>query len=59
MVQSFNRAFSEAGVHIGLISVGGAVKPENKVLNPKTIAERTVTFWENGSTGELEINIQD
>ena len=48
MVESFNRAFSDSGVHIGLISVEGSVAPENKVLNPKTIAERTIEFWEGG-----------
>ena len=48
MVESFSRAFSDSGVHIGLIYVEGVVAPENKVLNPKTIAERTVKFWEDG-----------
>jgi hypothetical protein len=42
MVESFNRAFSDSGVHIGLIHIEGSVAPENKVLNPKTIAERTL-----------------
>jgi hypothetical protein len=46
MVESFNRAFSDSGVHVGLIHVEGTVAPENKVMNPKTIAERTVAFWE-------------
>ncbi|KAI4686427.1 uncharacterized protein J4E84_005706 [Alternaria hordeiaustralica] len=48
MVESFNRAFSNSGVHIGLVYVEGVVAPENRVLNPKTIAERTVKFWEDG-----------
>ena len=48
MVESFSRAFGDSGVHIGLVSVEGSVAPENKVLNPKTIAERTVAFWEKG-----------
>ncbi|RII10045.1 hypothetical protein CUC08_Gglean006035 [Alternaria sp. MG1] len=48
MVESFSRAFSDSGVHIGLIHVEGSVAPENKVLNPKTIAERTIEFWEGG-----------
>jgi len=59
MVQSFNRAFSESGVHAGLISVEGVVAPENKVLNPKTIAERTVEFWEKGLQGGLDVNIRE
>jgi short-subunit dehydrogenase len=48
MVESFNRAFADSGVHIGLIYVEGSVALENKVLNPKTIAEKTVAFWEGG-----------
>jgi hypothetical protein len=59
MVQSFNRAFSESGVHIGLITVEGEVKPENKVRNPKTIAEMTVEFWEKGVDGGLEVNVRE
>jgi hypothetical protein len=57
MVQSFNRAFSDRGVHIGLVHVEGAVAPKNKVLNPKTIAERTVAFWESGEG--IGINIRE
>ncbi|KAL1793661.1 hypothetical protein ACET3X_008643 [Alternaria dauci] len=48
MIESFNRAFGGSGVHIGLVHVEGPVAPENKVLNPKTIAERAVAFWERG-----------
>jgi hypothetical protein len=59
MVQSFHRAFGESGVHIGLISVEGAVAPENKVLNPKTIAERAVAFWEANKKEEVEVNIRE
>ncbi|KAH8725265.1 hypothetical protein GQ44DRAFT_707436 [Phaeosphaeriaceae sp. PMI808] len=59
MVQSFNRAFGESGVHAALISVEGVVTPENKVLNPITIAERTVEFWEKGVVGELEIHLSE
>ena len=58
MVQSFNRALSDSGVQIGLITVEGVVAPENKVLNPKTIAERIVEFWEKGAKDELEVNIR-
>jgi hypothetical protein len=59
MVQSFNRAFTESGVHVGLVSVEGEVKPENKVRNPKTIAEMTVAFWEKGVEGGLEVNVRE
>ncbi|KAF2028399.1 NAD(P)-binding protein [Setomelanomma holmii] len=59
MVQSFNRAFSESGVHAGLINCHGVVAPENKVLNPTTIAERAVEFWEKGVNGGLDLNIQE
>lgn len=48
MVESFHRAFSDSGVHFGLVHVEGVVAPENKILNPTTIAERTVEFWESG-----------
>lgn len=48
MVESFQRAFGDSGVHIGLIHVEGSVTPENKVLNPATIAQRIVTFWQSG-----------
>lgn len=57
MMQSFNRAFAESGVHIGSIHVEGVVAPENKVLNPKTIAKRIVAFWESGKG--LETNIKE
>lgn len=57
MVQSFNRAFSDSGVHIGLINVEGTVTPDNKVLNPKTIAERTVAFWEKDEG--LDVSIKE
>ncbi|OAL51031.1 short-chain dehydrogenase/reductase-like protein SDR [Pyrenochaeta sp. DS3sAY3a] len=57
MVQSFNRAFSDSGVHVGLINVEGTVTPDNKVLNPKTIAERTVAFWEKGEG--LDVSIKE
>lgn len=59
MVRSFNRAFSDSGVHVGLISVEGEVKPENKVRNSTTIAEMTVAFWERGVEGGLEVNVRE
>ena len=57
MVESSSRAFSDIGVHIGLIHIEGSVAPENKVLNPKTIAERTIAFWE-GKKG-LAVHIKE
>jgi hypothetical protein len=59
MVQSFARAFAESGVQIGLVSVEGVVAPENKVRNPKTIAEMTVAFWEKSDKGALEVTIRE
>lgn len=55
MVQSFSRAFTDSGIHVGLINVEGTVTPESKVLNPKTIAERTVAFWEGGKGLDLSL----
>jgi hypothetical protein len=48
MVQSFSRAFSDSGIHVGLVHVEGVVAPENKNLNPKNIAEKTWAFYESG-----------
>lgn len=59
MVQSFDRAFAGSGVHIGLIHVCGQVAPGNKVLNPGTIAERTVAFWEAGRGVEVKIEEEE
>lgn len=59
MVQSFNRAFSESGVQVGLISVEGAVAPENKSLNPTNIAETAVAFWEKGAKAELTVHVRE
>jgi hypothetical protein len=57
MVESFSRAFSDNGVHTVLIYAEGPGTPENKVLNPKTIAERTVAFWEKGEG--VGVNIKE
>ncbi|KAF2854412.1 hypothetical protein T440DRAFT_496514 [Plenodomus tracheiphilus IPT5] len=55
MVENFARAWEGSGVRVGLVHVEGAVAPENKVLNPKTIAERTVAFWKEGEGVGLSI----
>lgn len=57
MVESFARAWEGKGVHVGLVFVEGPVAPENKVLNPKTIAERTVAFWKEGK--RLGVHIKE
>ncbi|RMZ73223.1 short-chain alcohol dehydrogenase [Pyrenophora seminiperda CCB06] len=59
MVDSLNRAYSASGVHVGLLHVEGVVAPTNKVLNPKTIAERAVKFWEKGVAGGESIRIRE
>lgn len=43
MVTSFADEWEGSGIHIAYIVVGGQVSPENKLLNPSHIAERT---WE-------------
>jgi hypothetical protein len=48
LVQSYSLAFPDSGVHIGLVSVEGAVAPENKNLNPVNIAQKTWEFFESG-----------
>jgi hypothetical protein len=55
MVQSFAIAFKDSGVKIGVLSAEGQVKPENKVLNPKTIAERAVEWWEGCEGWEVTV----
>ena len=55
MVQSLNLAFSESGVHAGLVSVEGVVAPENKKLNPKNIAEMTYGFYEAGEGLDVHV----
>ena len=57
MVQSFSRAFTKSGVHLGLIAVEGVVAPENKNLNPRNIAKKTLEFFEKGEG--LEVNIRE
>jgi hypothetical protein len=58
-VQSLHRAFSDSGVQIGLVTVEGEVAPENKVRNPKTIAEMAVEFWEKRDREKLEVNVRE
>jgi hypothetical protein len=39
MVESLSRAYSDKGMHVGLIHVEGPVAPEARNLNPQSIAE--------------------
>ncbi|KAF2273868.1 NAD(P)-binding protein [Westerdykella ornata] len=55
MVKSFHVAFSGSGVHFGLIRVEGIVDPQNKVLNPRTIAEKTWEFYQGGEGLDLHL----
>jgi hypothetical protein len=57
MVMSFSRAYSDSGVHFGLINVQGTVTPEAKVLNPKNIAETTWKFYEGGEG--LDVSLKE
>ena len=43
LVMSLAKTFNSSGIHIALVTVGGAVAPENKSLNPRNIADQT---WE-------------
>jgi len=57
MVTSFSRAYGDSGVHFGLISVQGIVSPDAKVLNPKSIADKTWEFFDGSK--ELQVQIQE
>ncbi|KAF2128472.1 NAD(P)-binding protein [Dothidotthia symphoricarpi CBS 119687] len=59
MVIALNRAFGDKGVHVGVVSVEGQVGVENRVLNPKAIAERAVKFWEGGVEAGIEVKIAE
>lgn len=43
LVMSLAKTFNSSGIHVALMTVGGAVAPENKSLNPRNIADQT---WE-------------
>ncbi|KAF2095259.1 NAD(P)-binding protein [Rhizodiscina lignyota] len=57
LVEMMTTLYAPEGIHVGLISVGGPVAPENKVLNPKNIAKETWHFFQNSMNGDLEIEI--
>ncbi|CAI6333354.1 unnamed protein product [Periconia digitata] len=59
MAQSFNIAFREQGVHVGLITVHGVVgeKKEDGQIRPSEIARKTWEFYEEGVEGGLEVVI--
>ena len=54
---ALNRAYTQQGVHCGLISVQGVVDPKNKVLNPEVIAQRAFSFWQGGVGSGPEVNL--
>ena len=54
-MQSLNTAFSESGIHVGLVSVEGVVAPENEKLNPRNIAEVTYGFYEAGEGLDVRV----
>jgi hypothetical protein len=43
LAMSLAKTFNSSGIHIALVTVGGAVALENKSLNPRNIADQT---WE-------------
>lgn len=55
MVNSLHIAFGGSGVHIGVVHVEGNVEPQNKVLNPKTIAEKTWEYYQSGKGLSLHL----
>lgn len=59
LVEMMAQTFAPQGVHVGLISVGGPVAPEKKVLNPTNIAEKTWEFFENGKNDDLEVGLAE
>jgi len=57
LVISMAKTF-EPEVHVGLITVGGVVAPENKYLNPTYIAEKTWEFFDQKKEARtLEVEI--
>lgn len=59
LIQNISRAFPDSGVHFALINAEGIVNTENKVLNPRTIAQRAVAFWEGGVKSGLDCSIKE
>jgi len=58
LVISMAKTFEPDGVHVGLITVGGVVAPENKYLNPTYIAEKTWEFFDQKKEArKLEVEI--
>jgi NAD(P)-dependent dehydrogenase (short-subunit alcohol dehydrogenase family) len=43
LVQSLAKTYTQEGVHVGVVTVGGIVRPHKEKLNPTYIAART---WE-------------
>jgi len=58
LVDCMYQTYKESGVHCGLVSVGGQVSPENKYLNPESIAKKTWGLFDQPKESwELEVEI--
>jgi hypothetical protein len=57
MVESLSRAYSDKGMHVGLIHVEGPVAPEARNLNPQSITEVAWRFFERGEG--LRVHIKE
>jgi hypothetical protein len=58
LVHSLAKAYDEEDIHIGLITVGGAVDPGYARLNPTFIAEQAWEFFcQTKSERTLEVEI--
>ncbi|KAL1615333.1 hypothetical protein SLS54_009114 [Diplodia seriata] len=56
LVCTFHKMFRSSGIHCAMILVGGFVSPEAERTNPKNIAERAWTLYEQGPDArEIEI----
>jgi len=61
LVHSLHKEFEPKGVHTALIVVGGTVKDEAKVTNPRNIAEEAWKLFsqKKGEAGKLEVTLLD
>lgn len=57
LVQCLNETYAERGIHCGLVSASGIVSPENKVLNPRNIADEAWKFYDTAKPEQLEIEL--
>jgi short-subunit dehydrogenase len=60
LVNSLHKEFEPKGVHCGLVVVGGSVKEDAEVTNPRGIAEETWRlFCQEQGSGQLELLLID